>query len=271
MDLPFQTWLVSALNFLPRLVTALVIFVGGLFLSGWLTKMLGGVLRRRNTDPEVALLIQQITRWGLIGLAITVALQQVGFDMTAFLTGLGVLGFTVGFAIQDVSKNFIAGILLLLQQPFDVGDAIQVGDYAGIVLDVNLRATEMRTWDGRRVYIPNADVYTSAIVNYTRTDARRIDLTVGVAYDTDLAQAQEVALQAVRSIAGVKDDPEPTVVFHTFGESSVDFTVYFWIDTQETGLWEAKTAAVKAIHRAFQEHGIDIPFPIRTVYLQRED
>ncbi len=270
MEASFQTWLVSVVNFLPRLITALVIFVGGLFLSGWLAKALGGLLRRRKTDPEVTLLLQQISRWGTIGLAITVALQQIGFDMTAFLTGLGVLGFTVGFAIQDVSKNFVAGILLLLQQPFDVGDAIEVGDYAGVVLDINLRATEMRTWDGRRVYIPNADVYTSAIVNYTRTDARRIDLTVGVAYDTDLAQAHEVALQAVRRLPGVKEDPAPTVVFHTFGESSIDFTLYFWIDTQQQGVWEAKTAAVQAIHRAFQEQGIEIPFPIRTVYLQKE-
>ena len=269
MSASFQEWLLLAASFLPRLIVALVIFVAGLAVSGWLAKVLGALLRRRDTDQEVTLLLQQLTRWGLIAFFTVMALQQVGFDMTAFLTGLGVLGFTVGFAIQDVSKNFVAGILLLLQQPFDIGDAIQVGDYAGVVLDISLRATEMRTWDGRRVYIPNADVYTSAIVNYTRAQARRIEITVGVAYDTDLTQAREAALEAVRSVPGVKDDPAPTVVFHTFGESSIDFTVYFWIDPKETGLWEAKSAAVEAIQRVFQEKGIDIPFPIRTVYLHQ--
>ncbi|HEY57707.1 MAG TPA: mechanosensitive ion channel [Anaerolineae bacterium] len=265
----FQEWLLVAASFLPRLIMALVLFVAGLVVSGWLGKALGVLLRRRKTDPEVILLLQQLTRWGLMALFTVVALQQVGFDMTAFLTGLGVLGFTVGFAIQDVSKNFVAGVLLLLQQPFDIGDAIQVGDYAGVVLNINLRATEMRTWDGRRVYIPNADVYTQAIINYTRTQARRIEITVGVAYDTDLTQAREAALEAVRSVPGVQEDPAPTVVFHTFGESSIDFTVYFWIDPKETGLWEAKSAAVQVVHRVFQEKGIEIPFPIRTVYLHQ--
>lgn len=265
-----QEWFLIAMNFLPRLVVALVIFVAGLAVASWLGKALGVVLRRRKTDPEVALLLQQLTRWGLIGFFTVMALQQVGFDMTAFLTGLGVLGFTVGFAIQDVSKNFVAGILLLLQQPFDIGDAIQVGDYAGVVLDVNLRATEMRTWDGRRVYIPNADVYTQAITNYSRAQTRRIELTVGVAYDTDLNVAREAALEAVRAVPGVLEDPAPTVVFHTFGGSSIDFTVYFWINPQETDLFGAKSAAVQAIHRVFQEKGIEIPFPIRTVYLQQQ-
>ena len=271
MHTSLQEWALMALAFLPRLISALVIFAAGWYLGVWLGKLVDRLLQRRKVDREIALLLRRATQWGVFLLLTIVALQQVGFDMTAFLAGLGAAGIALGFAVQDVTQNLMAGILLLLQQPFDIGDAVQVGDYAGTVLDINLRATEIRTWDGRRVYLPNAQVYTSPIVNYSRSEARRIGITLGVAYDTDLARAQAVALQAVHALPGVKEEPAPTVVFHTFGESSIDFTVYYWIDPQSTDFFAAQTAGVQALHRAFQEAGIEIPFPVRTVYLQQEN
>jgi len=269
MEISLQEWAMLVAAFVPKLLSALVIFGVGWYLAVWLGKLVERLLQRRKVDREIALLLRRATQWGVFAASTLMALDQVGFDITTFLAGLGALGFALGFAVQDITQNLMAGVLLLLQQPFDIGDAIQVGDYAGVVLDINLRATEMRTWDGRRVYVPNAQVYTSAIVNYSRSEARRIGITLGVAYDTDLPHAQQVALEAVRRLPGVKEDPAPTVVFHTFGESSVDFTVYYWINPRETDYFAAQTAGVQALHRAFQEAGIDIPFPIRTVYLQK--
>lgn len=265
--LPWQMWLEQGVQWLGRLLSGLVIFVLGLVLAGWLSKLLDRWLQRRRTDAEVSLLLTRGTRWTVVIVFTVMALQQVGFQVTAFLAGLGVLGFTVGFAIQDVSKNLVAGVLLLLQQPFEIGDAIEVAGYAGTVQDVTLRATELRTWDGRLVYIPNAEVYTNPIVNYTRTPSRRIDLTVGVAYGTNLERVRQVALEALREVPGLCDNPAPQVVFHTFGESSVDCTLYFWFDVQQATFFEAQSAAVEAIHRRFAEAGIEIPYPIRTVYL----
>lgn len=271
MHVTLQEWALMVVAFLPRLVSALVIFAAGWYLGIWLGKLVDRLLQRQKVDQEIILLLRRATQWGVFLLLTIVALQQVGFNMTAFLAGLGALGIALGFAVQDVTQNLMAGVLLLLQQPFDLGDTIQVGEYIGTVLDINLRATEIRTWDGRRVYLPNAQVYTSPIVNYTRSEARRIEITLGVAYDTDLARAQEVALEAVRALPGVKEEPAPSVVFHTFGESSIDFTVYYWIDPQRTDYFAAQTAGIHALHHAFQEAGIDIPFPIRTVYLQKEN
>jgi len=258
------------LAFIPKMVVSVVIFFIGLYVAGWLARLLAAVLRRRKVDPELALLAQRVTRWSLIGLAALVALQQIGFDVTAFLTGLGILGFTVGFALQDISRNLVAGLLLLLMQPFDIGDAVEVQGYAGVVEDVDLRATALRTWDGRLVLIPNADVFTTVLVNFTKTPKRRVEVQVGVAYDSDLDKVEQVALDAVRGLPGVVDDPAPFVIFHTFGESSIDLTVYFWVDTQKASPFAAKSDAVRAIHKAFAEAGIDIPFPIRTVFLQKE-
>ncbi len=268
MDLWLQQIVTDAIEFLPKLAASLVIFVVSIYIAGLLAKLLNDVLRRREVDAEVTLLLVRLTRWGLIVVGALVALQQIGFRVTAFLAGLGILGFTVGFALQDVSRNLIAGVLLLLQQPFDIGDIIEVQGYLGQVEDVTLRSTELRTLDGRLVLIPNADVFTSSLVNYTRTPRRRIELDVGVAYDSDLDKVRELALAAVKDLPGALDDPEPLVWFHTFNESSIDFTLYFWIDTHKTDIFEAKSLALEAVKKAFEREGIEIPYPIRTVYLQ---
>ncbi len=267
----WEYWLDKVLSFLPDLFAALVILVVGVYLAALVANALQRWLKGREVDPEVALLLARLARWGLIALAVTMALQQVGFQISAFLAGLGVIGFTLGFALQDVSKNLVAGVLLLLMQPFDMGDLIEVQGYTGIVEDVDLRATELRTLDGRLVLIPNADVFTSAIVNFSRTPRRRVEVEVGVAYDSDLEKVRQVALDAVRGLPHVLDEPAPFVWFHTFGDSSVNLTVYFWVEAHKIAPPEAQSHAVQAIYDAFNAAGIDIPFPIRTVYLQQRE
>ncbi len=260
----------KGLAFIPALLAALVILVVGLWAGTWGERLVTRLLRRREADPNVTLLLGRLTRWGVIALGLVMALQQVGFNITALLTGVGAMGFALGFAVQDVSKNLIAGILLLMQQPFRIGEVIEVNGYSGTVEDITLRATALRTFDGRLVYVPNAEVFTSAIVNFSRTRARRAELTVGVAYGTGLEQAKNVALQALFQVKGVEEEPAPKAVFHTFNDSSIDMTLYFWVEMDETGLWDAKDEALRAVYRAFAQAGIEIPFPIRTVYLTRD-
>jgi len=257
--------------FVPRLIVALVIFVGALLTAGFIGRLVQRLMRRRDADEEITLLMSRLARWGVLVFGCVVALQQIDFDLTAFLTGLGILGFTVGFAIQDVSKNFVAGVLLLLQQPFDIGDAIEVGSYAGTVVTVDLRATELRTFDGKNVLIPNADVFTSAIVHFGRASRRRIDLSAGVAYGSDLEMVKSTAVEAISSVAGVLADPAPNVVFVNLGPSTVDFTLYYWVDTRTIGVFDAKDAGVRLIKRTFEEAGIEMPYPIQTVHLRRDN
>ena len=180
---------VKFLTFLPKAIVAMVVLFISLYLAGVVSKIVRAALEKRETDHEVMLLITKISRWSVISLGIFVALQQMGFDLSAFLVSLGVVGFTIGFALQDISKNFVAGMLLLLQQPFDIGNTIEVAGFSGTVLDVDLRATQIRTFDGKTVLIPNSDVYTSAITNFSRETSRRLEVSVGVAYDTDLELA----------------------------------------------------------------------------------
>jgi small conductance mechanosensitive channel len=234
-----------------------------------ISKLVRKALEKRNVDHEVNLVIIKVTRWFVIGLGVFIALQQMGFDISAFLVSLGVVGFTIGFALQDISKNFVAGLLLLLQQPFDIGDAIKVTDFTGIVSNVDLRATEIRTFDGIIVLIPNADVYSSPITNYSREAHRRLNLTIGVAYDTDLEYARTVTLEMVSALEGVLAEPPPQVIFSNFGPSTIDFELYFWVDTAAKGFFDVKDAAIVALNAVYTEKEIELPYPIQTVLLQQ--
>lgn len=257
------------LLFLPKLIAAIVIFIVGLYIASLVSKLVDRALEQREVAPEARKVVTQIARWTLIVLAVVTALQQVNFDLTAFVAGLGIAGFTIGFALKDISENFVAGLLLLLQRPFDLGDVIEIDDFRGRITDVSLRATEMVTMDGHNVLLPNSLVYTNPIYNFTRSALARIRVEVGVAYDSDLDKVRLTALETISSLPDVLDDPEPNVVFHTFADSSINLTIFFWIDNRETRQFQASDLAVPVIKEAFAREGIDIPFPIRTVYMDQ--
>jgi small-conductance mechanosensitive channel len=250
-------------------VAGVLIFILSVYFARWLVKAVKRVLDRRDTDPELALLIGRLTRWTVIGMGFVLALQQAGVNVTAILTGLGIVGFTVGFALQDISSNFMAGILLLFQQPFDLGDTIEVQGYTGTVLDIDLRATEMLTIDGLRVMIPNNDIFTSTITNYTRTAQRRITLQVGVGYENDLTEVEQITLDALKGLDGVLDDPAPGVVFSQFGDFAVNMSVSFWFATAQTGYGEITNQGVSVLKNTLEQAGVSMPFPIQTVLLEK--
>ena len=250
---------------IPNLLTALVIFIAGFYLAKLVSNLLRRVLIKRNAPVGVTHLLAQITLWSIVVAATITALQRF-FNVTAFLTGLGILGFTVGFALQDVMKNFAAGIILLLQQPFHVGEFIGVAGFDGTVLAIDLRSTELKALDGRIVIVPNADILTHPIINYSRADRRRIELPVGLAYNTDTETARKIVLQAIQNVPGYVAEPAPLVGFSNFGDSALELNTFFWIDTTKTNLFAARDSAFSLIKSALDKKGIDIPFPIRTVY-----
>jgi len=265
----FNPYLEKLIASLPNILTAILIVVASIYLAKLLSNLLKRVLKRRGADLEVTLLLATFVRWSIIVAGIITALQRF-FDVTAFLAGLGILGFTIGFALQNIMQNFVSGVILLIEQPFDVGDAVELNGYGGTVLTISLRTTEMRTFDGLIIMIPNADVLSNAITNYTRADRRRIELPVGVSYSSDPAIARQTVLESIKNVPGFLGDPEPVVVFHTFGGSSVDMTAYFWIDTSKTNPFAAQDAALELTKAALEKKGIEIPFPITTVYMQSE-
>ena len=264
----FEQFVTRVIEFLPRLITSIVVFILFLILAALLTRGLRRALEKRVASRQLTTMLTKIILWAIIITGIIVALQQVDFDVTTFLAGLGVVGFTIGFAVQDVSKNFIAGLLLLLQQPFSIEEDIKIGEFTGTVKMVDLRATELRAYDGTTILIPNAQVFTSPIINYGRASHRRIELQIGVADTSDLEQVQRVTLQALNQIVSVAEAPTPPqVIFNEFGSFSINCTVYCWIDPTRIGVLAAKDQAVRLLKEAYAHNKIELPYPIQVVHL----
>lgn len=253
--------------FLPKLAAAIVIFLFTLWIAAFVARMIEGAAKRRQVDSETLLLLTRLSRWGTILFGVLWALETVDGNITGFLAGLGLVGFTIGFALQDIAKNFVAGIMLLVQQPFNVGDVIAVAGFEGTIEHIYVRATAIRTIDGLYVLIPNADVYINPITNYTKASRRRLRLQVGVAYGSDLEQVTRVALDAIRQAPGVLaiEPWQPQVVFQGFGGSSIDLTLFYWIDVAEISFLAAQDQGVKRIDAAFAQAGIEIPYPVVTI------
>lgn len=262
-----QQLLVDFLTLLPSLIAALVVFAVGLYIASIVRRLVRRGLERRTQNSQPITLLSQLSYWLVVILVAAISLQMVGFNLTAFLAGLGIAGITIGFALQDVSKNFIAGVLMLIQQPFDIGEFIMVDDYAGTVEAIDLRATQVRTADGKLVLIPNGEVMVSAITNFSEAEKRRVAISTGVAYESDPDAVRQTALAAITNIEGLISDPLPDVLFENFGNTTMDLTIYFWIDTSQTNVASAKDAGLKAIKSAFEQAQIDMPLPAQTVYL----
>ena len=181
----------------PKLLSALLIFVVSLYFARLISNFLRRVLQRRRAPTGVVQLLGELALWSIIVAGAITALQQF-VNVTAFLTGLGILGFTIGFALQDIMKNFASGVILLLQQPFHVGETIGVKGFDGTVLAIDLRSTEMRATDGRIVILPNADVLTNPIINYSRANQRRVELSLSLSH---AAEPSRSSVQVPRETA----------------------------------------------------------------------
>ncbi len=211
-------------------------------MAGALTRL----LHSRRIASSIAGLLAHTVYWTIVMVGLVMALQRF-FDVTAFLAGLGLLGFTVGFALQDVMKNFAAGIILLLQQPFRVGEAISVAGFDGTILAIDLRATEMSTFDGRIVSIPNGTVLTNPITNYSRALRRRVEIPLQVSPRADLERTRHIVLDAIQHTPGVVADPAPSVILEQLGDSSLNLTGSFWVDVSKQNPDMARDKALSRI------------------------
>src|SRR5215211_4996601 len=265
MDNYWPNFVESFFKGIPNLLTALVIFIASLYLARILSNVLRRALQRRRAPAGVIHLLAQLTLWSIV-VAGTISALQRFFNVTAFLTGLGILGFTIGFALQDIMKNFASGIILLLQPPFHVGETIGVKGFDGTVLAIDLRATEMRAADGRVVILPNADVLANPIINYSRANQRRVDLSLNLSHTTEAVSVRQIVLDAIQSVPGFVQEPEPVIVFNSLTDNALELNANFWIDVTKNDSLHAKDTVLLKVKSAFNEQGIEIPHPIQAVF-----
>lgn len=246
-------------------VLAVVLFLGSIALSIVVRRVVSNLISRTGT-AGVAHLGGRAAAFFVVLLGFFYALSSVDVAVGPLVGGLGVAGIAVAFALQSILGNFAAGVMLHLRRPISIGDQIVSNEFEGEVQDVNFRSTRLRTFDGETVYIPNAMVLENPIINWTKTPTRRTTLVVGVAYDTDLGEAQRVFTDAVTGVEGVEDYPEVEAFVEEFGESSINFAVRFWHGATIIEMWRARDDAAQAIKRGLDEAGITIPFPQRTLW-----
>lgn len=246
------------LSFLLNLLAALAILVIAVYLARFLSSIVRRLLDHRKIPLGVIQLFSKLTYWTIIVSGVIMALQQF-FNVTAFLAGLGIAGLTVGLALQDVMKNFVAGVILLVQRPFHVGETIGVKGFEGTITTIDLRATEMRALDGRLVILPNSDVLVNPIINYSRTSQRRVDVRLNLPHDCDPVIVRRILLDAARSTPGFMQQPEPSIAFENLTNTAMELNFSFWVDVKKSDPATAKDAVLLKIKSAFAEEGIQIP------------
>jgi small conductance mechanosensitive channel len=187
--------------------------------------------------------------------------------VTSILGAAGILGLAIGFAAQDTVSNLISGVMISVRRPLKEGDLVETNDTFGVVDQVNLRATVVRTPTGQIVFVPNKDVFQNRLTNYSRSGQRRVDLSCGVSYGDDLEKAKRVALEAIGGLEKRVKGRDVELFYNGFGDSSINFTLRFWIDfaRSQADFLAAQSDAIMALKRAFDENDITIPFPIRTL------
>lgn len=260
---PAQAFEQSVFRYLDTLADRLPAFVGALLLFGlfWVAarvtrSSVQRVMARTSTEGHVDFVVGRLAYVGILTVGVVAALGVLGVSITALATGLGVAGFALGFAFKDVLGNLLAGILVLFQRPFTVGDSVRIEAHEGVVEDIRIRDTVLRDYDGTLIYLPNSTVYGSPIVNLSAAAHRRADVRLPVALDSDVSTAVEAARTALAESATVLSEPEPVVLVDTLTEGAVTLICRFWVDQSVMPFQRSRSRAAAALKAAMDDSGV---------------
>ncbi len=251
------------------LIKAVVVLVAMLKLGNWLADYLENKLKDiEGLSPSANVLLSKAIKITTLTIVVIIALNSVGIDLTALAVFSGAVGVGVGFGLQKVVANLISGIILLVDKSIKPGDVIQVGDVFGWITDLRGRYISVATRDGKEYLIPNEDLITQQVVNWSYSNRNvRVRIPVGISYKADPHRAIELILAAAASRGRVLSDPRPVCNLAGFGDNSIDLELRFWIDDPQNGLANIRSEILLDIWDRFRESGIEIPFPQRDVHL----
>jgi small conductance mechanosensitive channel len=259
-----QQGIALAYKIIPSLIYALIFYLVGRFFINKFLKGFTLILEKRDSNPSLNTFLTGLVK-ALLYVSLFIGLATIlGVPMSSFLAILGAAGLAIGLALQGSLSNFAGGVLILLFKPFKVGDVISGQSHTGTVSKIDILYTHLNTFDNREVVIPNGSLANSDIVNITANPTRRIDINVGVSYDTDLKKARTVIIEILKNDERVNAEPEPVVWLNNFGDSSLDLVVRAWANKEN--VWPVYWDTMEKIKEAFDRHEIEIPFPQRVVH-----
>lgn len=253
-----------------NVVYAIVILIVALFFAGWARNRVEGIAKRYpRVDATLFGFLGSLVKYAILAMAVIFILNRFGIQTTSLVALIGAAGLAIGLALQGTLSNLAAGVMLVMFRPFRVGDFIEAAGESGTVKEINLFFTELATSENVQVIVPNGDIWSSAITNYSVNPTRRVDLVFGVSYDADLKRAERVMQTVIAADERIHHDPEPFIKISNLGDSSVDFSLRVWVDRADW--WDTKCDLMWAVKSAFDEEGIDIPFPTRTLVVERPE
>jgi small-conductance mechanosensitive channel len=256
-----EAWTVGLQRLLPNIIVAVVVFVIILAFA-WGVERAFERWANRHQRSNLGAVLGSFLKWVIILLGLLLGLTIVipTLNPGDLVAGLGIGSVAIGFAFKDILQNWLAGLLILIQQPFRTGDQIVVNGFEGTVEWIETRATIIVTYDGRRVIIPNSEVYSTAVVVNTAHETRRSQYDVGIGYGDDIEKAREVMIAAVAKIPGVVEKPKPEALVWDLSESAVNLRVRWWTQSRRTDVVHIQSQVLEAIKHALDEAGIDMPF-----------
>ena len=257
-----DSWLDGLFKLLPNILLALVVVVLFWFLGRGAGRLVIRMANRRGRE-NLGDVAGSLVRWAVVVIGFMLAVTIVAPTITPgdLIAGLGVSSVAIGFAFKDILQNMLAGILILLRQPFEVGDQIVSGGHEGTVEKIETRATIIKTYDGRRVVIPNSDIYTDSVVVNTAFEIRRSEYDIGVGCNDNWFEARRIMLEACRSVEGVESDPEPETIPVELGDSSNVVRLRWWTKSDRSSQIHIFGEVLQAVYIALDEEGIDMPYP----------
>lgn len=254
-----------------QLLVAAGILIGTILLSRVAARWARQFLARRITDTDTRRFLRRTARYTVLGLGILAALDQIpGVHISSFLAGLGIVGFTIGFALQDIARNFMAGLLLLMRQPFGIGDAVEIAGRAGIVLDITMRDTVIKSWDGVMEIIPNLDVYSRPIINYSEFPLIRRTIALSLGREEDVGRVKEIIMGIIQGTPGVLEEPAPEIFTREMGDTALSLEAHFWVNQQTHNQLAVHSDVLEAINVEARQKEIEVPLPAQVVVLESE-
>lgn len=248
-----------------KIIGAILILILGRIAAGIGRRIVRNILEKSKTDPAIIAFVGSLTYILILTFAVLAALAKFGIQTASFVAILGAAGFAIGFAMQGSLANFAAGVLILVLRPFRVGDVIQGAGELGTVKEIQLFTTVIATPDNVKVMVPNGKLFGDIIRNITGYDTRRVDLVIGIGYSSDIQKAYEVMMGLIGEDNRILSDPAPQIAVSELADSSVNFVVRPWVKKED--YWAVKFDLTRKIKEAFDENGIEIPFPQRVVHM----
>jgi len=248
-----------------NLALALAIFYVGKMAISLVVRGLRKVMRRQEVDKTLETFISNLVRMVLLVVVIIAAIGQIGIETTSFIAIFGAAGLAVGLALQGSLSNFAAGVLIVLFRPYRVGEFVEAAGISGVVEQVQILTTVLKTGDNKKIIVPNGQIMDSIITNYSANDTRRVDMVIGVSYDDDLDKVRATLQELVSAEERILDEPACTIAVSALADSSVNFVVRPWVKTPD--YWGVMFDLTEAIKKRFDKEGISFPFPQQDVHL----